>query len=194
MTVAVANFIEALMAHYPVKHDTEEREDAWIRSMVGELRGYTADVLTDVANQIIRTRKYRNFPLLSEILDACDKVKEQREVLARSQTLPTMRLSAGEDDWTTERCKLAYDLIRCDLGRQASRGGWVVALWHFCRRQQRLPAGREIDQCKRDSAGIEEIYAKCAAGQAGPCSKALANWAADILAKRKKLAEEVMGR
>src|SRR5262245_17735530 len=88
MTVAVANFIEMLLVHYPVKHDSEEREDAWVDSMVAALKAYPADVLEEVGRHIIRTRKYRNFPLLSEIMDAADAVEERRQNIARAQTLP----------------------------------------------------------------------------------------------------------
>ena len=192
MTVAVANFIEALLVHYPVKHDSEEREDAWVNSMIGALKGYGANILQEVAQHIIRTRKYRNFPLLSEILDACDKVEKRRELEKRSQTIPDFRPSTG-DDWSAERVKLAHDLKHTQIGRQAAKEGWIISFWNFCREHQRVPtAPSEIAACKRDSEGIDELYAKCARGDAGPCSRALAEWGANIIAKREKWTAEVL--
>jgi hypothetical protein len=194
MTKAVADFIEALLVHYPVRHDTEEREDAWVKSMIGALRDHDADLLMEVANDIIRTRKYRNFPLLSEILDKCDEAIDRRQARKREAMLPELRIHEGHDEWSTERCRFAHDMKRSDLGKQAAREGWVVAFWHFCRRNMRAPVGREIEQCKRDSDGIEELYAQAMKGEAGPFSKQVAKWAGDILDKRMRWTDEALGR
>jgi hypothetical protein len=195
MTKAVADFIEALLVHYPVRHDTEEREDAWVKSMIAALRDFNGDLLQEVANDIIRTRKYRNFPLLSEILDKCDEVEARRQARKREAMMPQLRMPGASDDpWSTERCKFAHDMKRSDLGKRAAREGWIVAYWHFCRRNLRAPEGREIEQCKQDSAGIDELYSLAMRGEAGMCSKAIAKWAGDILEKRMRWSEEALGR
>ena len=195
MTVAVANFIEQLLVHYPVKHDSEEREDAWVNSMIGALKGYGANILQEVSHEIIRTRKYRNFPLLSEILDACDKVEKRREHERRAQTLPAMRPSAG-DEWSTERVRLAYELCKgTQIGKEAARDGWVMSLWDFCRKHQRVPQGSaEQAACKRASQEFDEAYALAVRGAAGPLSMTLAKLGSSMLAKREKLAAEVLGK
>ena len=89
---------------------------------------------------------------------------------------------------------MAHELKHTDVGRQAAREGWIVAFWHFCRRNQRVPAGREIDQCRQDSEGLEELYTQAMKGEAGPFSKQVAKWAGDILDKRQKWTEEALGR
>lgn len=194
MTKAVADFIEALLVHYPVRHDTEEREDAWVKSMIAALRDFDGSLLQEVANDIIRTRKYRNFPLLSEILDKCDEIQERRAARKREAMLPELRTPQGADEWTTERCKFAHDMKRSDLGKQAAREGWIVAFWHFCRRNLRAPDGREIDQCRRDSDGIDELYQQAMKGEAGPFSRQVAKFAGDILEKRMRWTDEALGR
>jgi hypothetical protein len=194
MTTAVANFIEALLAHYPVRYDSEEREDAWVNSITVALRQYPADLLNEVAQDIIRTRKYRNFPLLSEILDKCEAIEARREHIARAQALPEMRKSAG-DEWSSERVKFAYDLIKSGMGKQAAGDSpcWILALWHFCRKNQRLPAGKEIDACKREAHEFDEAYDRCLRGEAGPLSRALERLGDSMAAKREKLVAEVLG-
>lgn len=204
MTTAVANFIEALLVHYPVRHDTEEREDAWVSSMTGALRGYGADLLKEVAVDIIRTRKYRNFPLLSEILDKCDEVEQRRKMRQREDTLPAMRTPEG-NEWSTERQRLAYQLVHSGMGKHAANDDpcWVMALWSFCRKNQRLPAGNEIEQCKRSAGEFDEAYRTAlraetvdSNGVIGELAnaKALQKLGASMLAKREKLREEVLGR
>ena len=195
MTIAVANFIEALLAHYPVRHDSEEREDAWVRSLTGALKGIPADVLGETAQDIIRTRKYRNFPLLSEILDKCEQIEKRREHQARSQVLPELQLSIG-DEWSTGRCKFAYVLVNSGMGKQAARDKpcWVRSLWHFCRKNQRLPAGPEIEQCKRAALDFDESYDAVLRGEGGEFSKVLERWGDSMAAKREKLRAEVLGR
>jgi hypothetical protein len=204
MTTAVANFIEALLVHYPVRHDTEEREDAWVKSMIGALRGFEGDLLKEVANDIIRTRKYRNFPLLSEILDKCDEVDARRKTQKNSVVFATFRQPEG-DPWSTERCRLAYDLVKSAMGKQAAADDpcWVVSLWHFCRRNQRLPVGNEIEQCKRAARDFDEAYLatlRAEVTDADGVIKDMANarglqaLGSSMLAKREKLRAEVLGR
>ena len=196
MTTAVANFIEALLAHYPVRHDSEEREDAWVKSLTGALRSYGSNILTEVAQEIIRTRKYRNFPLLSEILDKCDDIEKRRERTRREAMLPPLVHPSAGDEWSTERVKLAYDLIKSGVGKQAARDNpcWILALWHFCRKNQRMPVGPEIDRIKRDAFEFDEAYDGCLRGGGGPFSKVLEQLGDSMAAKREKLCAEVLGR
>lgn len=192
MSIAVSKFITDLALHFPPKHARPELETAWIRSMAEALRGYPAKVLEDAARQIIATRKYTSFPLPAECKQACNAVAEYQQFLVRSQTLPTFRSSTG-DEWTTERVKLAYDLIKSGMGKEAAKDGWILALWNFARKNQRLPQGTEISACKREAKEFDETYAKCVKG-GWPEAKKWEALGASMLAKREKLAGEVLGR
>lgn len=205
MTKAVADFIEALLVHYPVRHDTEEREDAWVKSMIAALRDYGPDLLKEVAENIIRTRKYRNFPLLSEILDKCDEIEKRREMRKWEDTIPQLRLPVDGDQWSRERVRLAYDLVKSAMGREAAQANpcWIIALWHFCRRNQRLPVGYEVDALKREAREFDESYADtlrgAVVGHDGksadiPNARALQKLGASMLAKRERLIQEVLGK
>ena len=205
MTKAVADFIEALLVHYPVRHDTEEREDAWVKSMIAALRGYGPDILKEVADDIIRTRKYRNFPLLSEILDKCDDVEKRREMRKWDGAIPQLRPPADSDQWSSERVRFAYDLVRSGMGREAARDNpcWVMCLWHFARRNQRLPSGHEVDALKREAREFDQAYADtlrgAVVGHDGkasglPNAKELQKLGASMIAKRERLCREVLGQ
>lgn len=192
MSIAVSKFISDLAIHFPPKHARPELETAWIRSMAEALRGYHPDVLEDAAKQIIATRKYTSFPLPAECKHACNAVAEYRQFICRSQTLPEFRTSTG-DEWTSERVKLAYDLIKSGMGKEAARDGWVLALWNFARKNQRLPSGSEINACKREAEEFNAAYAECVKG-GWPEARALEKLGSSMLAKREKLSAEVLGR
>ena len=192
MTVAVSKFITELSLHFPPKHARPELETAWIRSMADALRSYPAPVLEEAAKHIIATRKYTSFPLPAECKQACVAVAEYRQFLAKSQTLPPFRSTAG-DEWTSERVRLAYDLIKSGMGKQAANEGWVLALWNFARQHARLPTDAEVIQCKRDARDFDEAYATCVKG-GWPEAKKWEALGSSMLAKREKLSGEVLGK
>ena len=194
MSRKVTEFITEIAAHFPPRHPDEATAKAWTESMFRELGGYEAEVLTNAARSILRKRKadrYRIFPTLGECIAACN---DAIEWLRRSKA-PLLPVASGEGaDWSADRIKLAYDLMRTGLGRQASKEGWNVSYWHFCRRNMRAPdKPHEIEQCRRDSAGIEDIQKRALNGECGPASQALAKWAGDILNKRIELSNVAHG-
>lgn len=190
---SATDFVESILQIWPPFRWDEVQEKAWADLMVRELSGFKPAVLERGFQELVRRRKDKSTPTPAECIGVCVEAKKWLEIEANAGKLPTLR-SDPHDEWSTERRRLAHELKRTDLGRQAAREGWIVSFWHFCRRNQRVPAGPEIDQCRRDSAGIEEICARAERGECGPMSEAIANWAADILEKRKRWAEEALGR
>ena len=198
---AVVKFIGDLAMHFTTpKHDTPEGHNTWLKSMVSEMRGSSAEVLDRAARRIIGTRRNRYFPLIAECRQAIREAADEIKFEQHAQTLPTLRQSLG-DEWTQERVKLAYDLIKCSMGREAAQDDpcWILALWHFCRKHQRLPDGREIDQCKRDARDFDEAYEQCLRGQAGPAGTMLERLGASMLKgddwkSRERLCAVVLGR
>jgi len=76
-------FLSHLQVHFPVKHDTPQAGEAWLKSMMATLRGTAPDVLQAAAEHIMLTRKYRAFPLPAELREACaivaDRIAAERE-------------------------------------------------------------------------------------------------------------------
>jgi hypothetical protein len=195
MSAAVSKFVTDLALHFPPKHAKPEHETPWLKSMAEALRGYPADILDEAAKHLIATRKYTTFPLPAECKQACLAIAEYRRFLARSEALPGLRKSEG-DEWSSERVKLAYDLIKSGMGRQAAKDDpcWVLGLWHFCRKNQRLPEWREVEKIRREAGEFDLSYRDCLSGNAGPLSQALAGLGGSMIAKREKLCAEVLGR
>jgi hypothetical protein len=189
------SFISDLIVHFPVRHDSPEREKAWTLSMVSELRGYSASVLKAASAEIIRTRTDRRFPLPKECRDACENIKRAAELAKRAAALP---ITAAEQfdqrraEYSQERERLADDMIKGPDGRQAAKEGWVGTLHTFILRNGRMPHGHEIATCKRQARECDEAYQECVRG-GWPQAKSLEELGAAMLANRKRLTEMALG-
>lgn len=194
MSLAVSKFITDLAMHFPPKHAKPEAETAWVRSMAEALRGYDASTLNDAARKIIASRTYATFPLPADCRKACDEAQAQRRVIELSKTLPEMR-PFQNDDWSSERQRLAYDLVKCGMGKEAARSNWVLSLWNFCRQNQRLPQGREIDQCKKVAKEFDDLYEDLVRGtqETGWLGNPIIKFADSMRARREKIRTEVLG-
>jgi hypothetical protein len=74
-----------------------------------------------------------------------------------------------------------------------------LAFWHFCRKHQRLPAGGEIERCKRDARGLDEglvMLAKIEPNSLVTASllKALAGLGRSMVAKGDMWSKETLGQ
>lgn len=192
----ISKFITDLAMHFsPPRFDHEHERQAWQKSIMMELHGSAPEVLERAARLIIQTRKNRYFPLIAECRQAARDAADDLRFDGHLQTLPELRRSIG-DEWTTERVKLAYDLTNSGMGREAANDNpsWILALWHFCRRNQRLPDGREVEQCKRDARDFDGAYHSVLRGGGGVLAASLEKLGASMLAKRERLRGEVLGR
>ena len=190
----ISCFVTDLELHFrPHKHPTPESRMAWLKAITEALRGSSPDVLDRAKRRIIENRSNQYFPLVAEIRKACREAADEIRFDRHVQTLPTLREATGTE-WSTERIKLAYDLCKgTQVGKEAARDGWVLSLWDFVRKHQRVPKGSaEIEACKRGAKEFDEAYAQCVkGGWAG--AEQLVSLGSSMLAKREKLSAEVLG-
>lgn len=189
MSQNVSTFIAALIVHFPIKHDREDQEKAWLLSMVRELRGFDANVLSRAAEDIIRHRTDRRFPLPADCRKACLEAKKWLDAEKSISSLPIAR-KTDERDWS-ERERLADDMIRCPDGKQAAREGWISALHAFIVRNGRMPNGHEAGACKRIAREFDAAYAECVKG-GWEQAATLRSLGEAMLEKRKRLADMVL--
>lgn len=130
--------------------DTEEPAE-WMREMERMTKGYSDDELNRAADLVMRRHRGMRFPAVSEILMAC---ADAREEVAPSKPLD----KAKWPEWEPEAIEAADRLICSDLGREAAKNGWVSGLHDFCRKNRRLPIGREVAECRESSRGFDESY------------------------------------
>lgn len=186
---AITNFITSLALHFTVKHETPEHEKAWLKSMAMNLRSFPASVLNEAAEEIIRTRKHRNFPLPAECREVCIAI-DKRE---RAQELPVEeKIPERHPEWTKWRIRNADMLINSALGREAARSNWILQLHDFVRVHQRMPKEHEVSRIKEQARLFDEAYAECVKGGWEQAAM-LERLGAKMLARREKLRAFVMG-
>ena len=201
---SAADFVEAVIQIWPPFRWDDVQEQAWTELMVRELAGFKPAVLERGFQEMVRKRKETRIPTPAECIAACTEAMRWLELETNEGKLPGLR-DDNKDEWSSERQKLAYDLVKSSMGKQAAADDpcWVAALWHFCRKNQRLPSGHEIEQCKREARQFDECYRMAlggevvdSAGEVRPMAFAegLQKLGASMLAKREKLRSEVLGQ
>lgn len=163
----VSSFVSHLALHFGApKFDVPEQnqkmaEGQWLQTMVRSLGGYSQECLDRARDGLITGRKYRSFPLVSEIIEACNKAQR-----AINEENPRLALgSKGYDEsklapYAPERERIANELILCPMGRQAAKDGWNLSLWHFIHRNLRLPTDKWMRDPKTDQMVSEIAYCK----------------------------------
>lgn len=159
---AVLNFIDTVLLHFPPFRWEEDQEKGWVKTMIQELKGFADDVLNRAVSEMVRTRRDRKIPLVSECIHACLDARRWIEARDNAGKLPIEGKSESSHlDWTAERKKLAYDLIQGVMGKQAAKEGWIDALFSFIRRERRLPQPNEIASVKAAAKGLDDAHAFC---------------------------------
>jgi len=137
------SFVEPMLARF---ERPSGGDAAQFFSGLGEsLSEFSDATLMAAVGHFRLTRKYRTFPLESECLEACRKVVVEPSRASR----PKFLWEREEPRVSQERWIAARQMARCDLGREADAGGWLVALLEFCEREGRLPGRHEADNCQR---------------------------------------------
>jgi len=182
----VKNFIAAVDLLFPAPQygGDKARQAGWVALYTSELGGYPDDVLASVGKKIIRERKREDgafFPEVSVIREMCE---EKMESLRALPLLP----SPDKVSYTA-RANLAADLMKSPLGKQATKDGWELSMFHFCVDHMRAPSGKEIEDCKRKSDEFKAEYEKCLNGERGN-GRLWANIAEGIVRKAREAMEK----
>jgi hypothetical protein len=192
---SAADFVEAVIQIWPPFRWDEVQEQAWTALMVCELSGFKPAVLERGFQEMVRKRKDSKIPTPAECIAACAEAKRWVDTETRDQEFPEFR--QPNDAWSRERRKLAYDLIKSGIGRQAAQDDpcWITQLWDFCRNNKRVPVNQhEVDALKREAGEFDEAYLKCFRREAGPFSAELEKLGANMRLRREKLRDEALGR
>lgn len=208
---SVSDFVDTCLQLYPPFREWDaEQEKTWSAIMAREMSGYSPAVLDRAFQELVRSRKGkssqdRSTPSPGECAAFCAEAKRWVEAAANDGKIPGLREPDSRDEWSRERKKLAYDLVHSPMGKQAAADNpcWVMALWIFCRKNQRMPVGHEVEHCKRKAREFDETYALALRGERADDNgvivplndpKGAQRMGASMLAKREKLRAEVLGR
>jgi hypothetical protein len=161
----VLTFIAAVIQHFPPFRWDPEQEKAWAKTLEKELSGFPDAVLSRAIGEMIRTRKDRRIPLVSECIDYCLDARRWLEAEKGKGQLSAGPAPVNQAflDWTEDAFKLS-------------------------RKFKRLPPEGQIPSLKREAKGFDETYEKCVRGG----FKDAAKWAAmgeEMLRRRNKLVD-----
>lgn len=154
---AVTAFVANVRVHFNPDQMTAEQESTWVKSLARSVGKFPPDVIKAAAQHIIKTRKYKTFPLPADIIDACQSIEKSKLATELSKTLP--QLKVVDETWTAERLRAAYELCRSDLGRKAAREGWALRLWNFYRVELRNPSPIEMSRLSREAQEHRQLVA-----------------------------------
>lgn len=204
--MSVAVFVKTMLDRWPPFRWDETQERAYAEDLQRELSGFPADVLERARRDMVRKRTKTQTPSVAECIGYCVEAKRWADVERNKGQLIPDDSRGPHHEWSTERVKLAYELIRTSLGKQAAKEGWILSLWDFIRRNGRHPtAEREFSQCKASAREFDATYAAVVRGdkrdvdgRAVPFNEAVQRacirWGDGFLMRREKLTAEAEGR
>lgn len=139
------DFVTPMLLQFTLPKSADEDRKAFFRDYAEALGDFTSHELQHAAKLLKTTRTSRTFPVIADCLEAC---KHARDTLQ-----PPAKRRHGSDaekypEWTPGRQRMADRMMNSEIGRQAADEGWIVALWDFCRKQQRWPDDREAKNIK----------------------------------------------
>lgn len=159
--------------------DTDNLE-AYLNEFREVFEGYADAVMDKAVSRLRIERKFKTWPTIGEF-------KKCADACLGDVQRPT-RVPWGHDPtWSKECVKQAYALIKSPMGVRAGEEGWILAMWHFCRENQRVPRGSEITDCKQSSRTFNDAYAACLRG-GFDFAVPLARLGESMIARREKLA------
>lgn len=186
----IPTFIAAVIQHFPPFRWDTEQEKAWAKTLEKELSSFPDAVLSRAIGEMIRTRKDRRIPLVSEVIDYCLDARRWLDAEKGKGQLSAGPAPANQSflDWTEDAFKLSRDLMSGPMGLQAAKEGWIGCLDAYCRKFKRLPPAGEIPTLQRQAKEFDETFDKCVRGG----FQDAARWASmgeEMLRRRNKLVD-----
>lgn len=184
--LGVHKFIATVSLHYPRPkfNDDDTMGAAWTASMNRVLSGFADDVLAEAAQRVLETRNPKKdgrfFPVPQECTEVC------REILEEHEARKTPLLAGPKDVPYEARVALARDLMKSPMGQLARRENWDVGMYEFCLEHMRVPAGADIEACKRAAKEFRAGYERLLK-DGHPLKSGLAQLANNIVSKAREL-------
>lgn len=151
------------------------------------LKKYSGSTLDKACDLVLRNNRYKTWPTIGECVSCCEDAIEKTTADA------PRNFGMKQPEWSPERVKAADEMIVSDIGRRAGDEGWILALWDFCREQQRLPRAHEVGSLVAKSRGFDDAYGKCCDGTVTILAADLKAWGDSILQRRNEKAEIAWG-
>jgi hypothetical protein len=190
-TEAAIDLIDTVLKMFPPYRWDAEQEEIYGKTVIAKLKEFPVAVITETRDKIVGDRDDRRTPMVSEIIAIAKEVdlwqkRQQGELVTTEQK---------ETRFSEERERLANDICKGPIGRQAAREGWVLPLWNFIVEHNRAPEGAAIEACKRTAKESLEFYDELLRkDDRSAMHKALLGIAEGIQRRRRNLEVMILGK
>lgn len=144
------------------------------------LRGYDPEVLDRAMDILLKTRKFKTWPSIGEIVEAAGKAGSELPK-APTNPFPTKR----------DHVDKAEAVLNKPVAVKAAREGWIMGLYDHWSEFGREPTQREIEEMIDGAKFVD----RCATGgvDMGAAHKMLLKLSHSMLIRREKLARRALG-
>lgn len=144
-------FLKPLARQFNLPKGATGDPEAWERDYIESLGTFDDEALDRAAKIIRDERTETRFPLIADCNAACKRAHDEiryghqrgERLDNRNENVP---IEQRYPEWSELRRHQAWDLMRCDLGKEAARDIWIVPLYDFCRENRRLPDRHEVER------------------------------------------------
>lgn len=152
---AAIDLIDTVLKMFPPYRWEPDQEETYGKTLMAKLRDFPVAVILETRDKIVGERTDRRTPMVSEIIAMARDIDNWRK---RQQGELVMTSEQKQARFSEERERLANDICRGPIGRQAAREGWVLPLWNHIVEHGRAPDERGIEACKRTAEEAVKFY------------------------------------
>ncbi len=155
----LANSIYAL--YPPFRPWDDATLEAWTNVILEKVGQYTPEVRAKAFKSLTEVEHKNKPPQPATIFEHCREARRWSEEAKREADLPVAAETPIASDWLARQA-FADQLVKCPLGLEAAKGGWISTLHSFAAKNRRLPTAAEQAACKREAKEHrEDIYPRC---------------------------------
>lgn len=190
---AIIEFVDDLCGYFgPPKPANGQSDDAylksWMRYAMDDFGSYSADELMRAFKILRSTSKYKSMPSNAEIIEACKEAVKQINI-EKPKFIDTRTRSERTHD---AKERIALDLIRCDMGRTASKEGWIGELFAYVRDNGHMPrTNAEIRTIVADAEETDRVFNGLVCGDIRGHER-LIGLGESMMQRRKALADYIL--
>lgn len=183
-----AQFIAPLCGVF--KRPPGANETAYFKLLKDKLGRFDPEDLKAAADKLAETADSQTWPLLGSCIRACEEARAKRQAEETGKTNIPVATEAGRMPEAAALRVLAANAP--DVAQSACDGDWIVCLLEFVQEHKRVPAGREIDDCRAQKSRTDsKIEDHCAHAGSGSLDAILSRMIDGIHAKRERIKTEM---
>ncbi|WP_298958401.1 hypothetical protein [uncultured Roseibium sp.] len=183
-----SQFIKPLLAVF--RNTPGADDNGYFKLLAEKLARYDPVDLAAASDKLATTATKQTWPLLKDCIAACEEARAKRLAEETGKTNIPVPTEAGRMPEAAALRVLAANAPEVALS--ACDGDWIVCLLEFVQEHKRVPAGREIDDCRAQKSRTDtNIEDHCARAGGGSVDALLSRMIDGIHAKRERIKAEM---